>query len=116
MATSHVYLSGGPCNGRTVSTSQIKGGLVGYVLCQGHYYEANGKTRRNGDAIFADTGTTAPQPPSPVSPDATAPHSVKAWGDLRKQVNSSLPAATRKIERLNAGALSALRHRRRVKR
>ena len=38
MAVSNVYLDGGPCDGRTVSASQIVGGLTAYIKCGGGYY------------------------------------------------------------------------------
>jgi len=93
-----------------VSTSEIQGGLVGYVLCKGHYYVSNGKTRPNGDNIFADSGTAAPSPPG-----ATASHAHKAWGDLQSAVNRDLPTATARIAKLNATTLRRIPRRRRVR-
>ena len=114
MATSHVYLQGGPCNGRTVSTSQIQGGLVGYVLCKGHYYESNGKQRPNGDEIFADSGTTAPQPP-PGPGQVRAPHALNAWADLRGVMNRELPTTLRQVGGLNRATRNLLAKKHRVK-
>ena len=113
MATSHVYLQGGPCNGRTVSTSQIQGGLVGYVLCRGHYYESNGKHRPNGDEIFADTGTTPPQPPAGPG-QVRAPHALNAWADLRNVMNSGLPTMVRRSNGLSRATRNLLAKKHRV--
>lgn len=71
-----VYLSGGPCDGRTVPNTEIQGGLVAYIACGGGYYVLEeGDRRPNGDLIFRWWGT---QKPSPPSPKATA-HVTQAW-------------------------------------
>lgn len=114
MATSSIYLSGGPCNGRTVPASEIQGGLVAYIACGGGYYVNPGTgRRRRGDLIFTWAGTTKPGPPSGGEP--TAAHSVKAWGDLRTQVNEKLPAMLHHVEQLRRGSLSRLARRHRVR-
>lgn len=113
MATSRVYLQGGPCNGRTVSADQIQGGLVGYILCRGHYYLDSGRTRRNGNAIFIDSGTTAPQPPG--STNLNAPRAHSGWRDLRRSVNRTMPHALNRASALTRSALRATSHGRKVK-
>lgn len=116
MATSSVYLSGGPCNGRTVPASEIQGGLVGYILCRGHYYLDSGRTRPNGNTIFADSGTSAPQPPSGGGGTSAgvAPQAHQGWGGLRQSLNRDLPTALRAIHRNQQAALRELARRRRV--
>jgi hypothetical protein len=118
VATSSVYLSGGPCAGRTVSASQIQGGLVGYVLCQGHYYLDSGRTRSGGETIFADSGTSPPQAPGGGggAGAGVAPQAHQGWGGLRRAINQELPAALRAINRNQQAALRELAHRRRVNR
>jgi hypothetical protein len=117
VADSRIYLSGGPCDGRTVSASQIQGGLVGYIACGGGYYVLDGgRTRPNGDTIFKYSGTTQPGPPggSPSGP-GVAPQAHQGWGGLRRSVNRELPTALRTISRYQQAALRELAHRRRVK-
>lgn len=116
MATSRVYLAGGPCNGRTVSASRIQGGPVGYILCQGHYYVADGTTRPNGNAVFRDTGTKPPQETGGGGSSGTvgAPQALGGWQSLRQAVNRGLPEALRKKNRLQQAALRELAQKRRV--
>jgi hypothetical protein len=117
VATSSVYLSGGPCNGRTVPASEIQGGLVGYILCRGHYYLDSGRTRPNGNTIFADSGTSAPQPPSGggSTGPGIVPNVYKSWGDLRSAVNRDLPRSFVAINHVMDGTKRKLRHSRKVR-
>ena len=108
-----VYLQGGPCNGRSVPDTEIQGGLVGYVVCQGADYINSGKRRPNGELIFTYSASGVPQPPSTSGP--TAPHALKGWNDLRKTVNRGLPTMLRTVGKLNAETSRSLGRRRRVR-
>jgi hypothetical protein len=110
VATSRVYLKGGPCDGKTVSANQIVGGLVAYIACGGGYYELDsGQTRPNGDPIFAYSGKTKPQPPSGGGPqNINAPKALHGWKSLRKSVNKSWPKALNYMEHGNNAALRSL--------
>jgi hypothetical protein len=118
VADSRIYLSGGPCNGRTVPASEIQGGLVAYIACGGGYYELKGSRRRpNGDLIFSYAGTTAPGPPTGSASGAgVAPQAHQGWGGLRRSINRDLPTALRVKARYQQAALRELAHRRRVHR
>lgn len=48
--------------------------------------------------------------------DSTAPHATKAWGDLQRQVNSTMPTTLRRVGALQAATSTVLRGRRRVRR
>lgn len=105
MATSRIYLQGGPCDGRTVSADRIVGGLVGYIRCGGGYYTDAGKRRRNGNEIFGYSGTTPPQPPS--GGGAGEPHVHKGWHALRRSINHNMPKHLERAEELTRKALRA---------
>lgn len=109
MATTRIYLQGGPCNGRTVSANQIVGGLVAYIKCGGGYYEDKGAgKRRNGNPIWSYAGTTAPAPPGGGGPNE--PHVHKGWADLRRSINHRMPIALTKARSLTRQALRATSH------
>lgn len=106
MATTHIYLKGGPCDGRTVSADRIVGGLVAYIKCNGGIYEDEGAgTRPNGDLIWSYTGTKPPRPPG--SGDASEPHVHKGWHDVRRSVNTRMPHSLAKVSHLTRQALRA---------
>lgn len=108
-----VYLQGGPCNGRSVPDTEIQGGLVGYVVCQGADYINSGHRRPNGELIFTYSASGVPQPPS--GGDIHIPHALSGWNDLRKQVNTGFPTMLRKTHRLNLETSRQLARRRRVR-
>lgn len=114
MAVDRIYLKGGPCDGKTVSADEIKGGLVATIACGGGFYVLdNGKTRPNGDVIFRYYGKTKPGPPSTtIGHDA---HALRGWGHLRRTVNHELPTALRKTNKLTRATLRHLHRHRRVK-
>lgn len=114
MPASRIYLSGGPCDGRTVPATQIQGSLVAYIACGGGYYVLNGDKRRpNGDLIFGYAGKTKPGPPQTGT--LKAPQALKGWKALRKGYNRELPAAISYMERGNSAALRALARARKVR-
>lgn len=47
--------------------------------------------------------------------DNYAPHTTKAWGDLRHQVNQTMPTTLRRVGRLQTATSTALRRHRRVR-
>lgn len=108
----NVYLEGGPCNGRSVPSSEIQGGLVAYVVCKGADYINSGKRRHNGELIFTYSASGVPQPPS--SGGVRAPHALSAWADLQRTINKGLPAMLRQTGGLNRATRNALARRRRV--
>lgn len=114
MATTQIYLQGGPCDGKTVSADQITGGLVGYIKCGGGYYtQADGKTRANGDPIFGYYGKQQPQETvTTLGHDAKA---LQGWGDLRRTMNHALPTALRRTNKLTSASLRQVRRHRRVR-
>jgi hypothetical protein len=114
VAASKVYLQGGPCNGRLVSANAIVGGLVAYIKCGGGYYTVDPQGRRhNGHLIFDYAGKEKPGPPGGVLGSDSA--ALRGWGDLRRQVNTGLPSALNRADRLSQDALRRLRRRRRVR-
>jgi hypothetical protein len=97
VAVSQIYLSGGPCDGKTVSANEITGGLVGYIACGGGYYTANTAGRKHsGDLIFNYAGKTKPSPPGGGT--VKAPRAHKGWADMQRSVNQHWPAAMRRSE------------------
>jgi hypothetical protein len=114
VATTRIYLKGGPCDGRTVSANQIVGGLVAYIPCGGGYYVASaGKKRPNGNPIWDYSGTTAPTPPS--GSGSGQPHVHKGWHDIRRSVNTNMPHALARAQHLTRHALRATSHGGKVK-
>lgn len=114
MASSNVYLQGGPCDGRTVSADRIVGGLVAYIECGGGYYVlADGVTRANGDIVFKWSGKTQPGPPG--GSGGGTPHTHAGWNSIRKSVNKHLPRDLRASHRMTSAALRSLSRARRVR-
>ena len=109
----NVYLQGGPCNGKSVPDTEIQGGLVGYVVCKGADYINTDRRRRNGELIFAYSASGVPQPPGGIS--VGAGKSLKAWSDIRQQVNTGLPTMLRKVGKLNRATSQQLARRGRVR-
>ena len=109
----NVYLKGGPCDGKSVPSSEIQGGLVAYVVCKGADYINSGRRRPNGELIFTYSASGVPQPPE--SGDVHAPHALSAWADLRRTVNHGLPTMLRQVSGLNRATSNALARRRRVR-
>ena len=112
MATTQIYLKGGPLHGRTVSADEIVGGLVAYIQCRGGYYVASaGQTRPNGNPIWDYAGKTAPGPPG--GSNTTGIH--KGWHDLTLTLGKHrLGAKTGATHRLDAATLRAIRRARKV--
>lgn len=109
-----IYLTGGPCNGRTVSSDRIEGDLVAYIPCGGGYYVVDGTKRRpNGDLIFRYWGTTKPGPPA--GPGLNAVQALSGWKALRKSINRGMPDAIRYSQRGTRAALRSLTRARKVK-
>jgi hypothetical protein len=107
VAASQIYLSGGPCDGKTVSANEITGGLVGYIACGGGYYTANtaGKQHK-GDLVFDYAGKTKPSPPS--GGGVSAPHVHKGWAALQHSINKKLPHAMNNADKHARDALRSL--------
>lgn len=114
MATTQIYLQGGPCDGRTVSADQIVGGLVGYIKCGGGYYEDKGAgSRANGNPIWSYAGKSPPQPPGGGTVKAARAHG--GWHDVRVSINKHMPAALRSSHRNTQAALRSLSRARKVR-
>jgi hypothetical protein len=112
---SNVYLSGGPCDGKTVSANQIKGGLVAYIACGGGFYtvDPNGKLH-SGDVVFDYAGKTKPQPPAVGA--IKAPKAHAGYADLQRSFNKHWHPALDTADRLNRAALRSLGRAHKVKR
>jgi len=108
-----VRLTGGPCNGQVKTLTKAEWD-AGVTTCKGAVYEFSGVKPSGGQLPRFTYRAGAPQPP-PTGPGATATHSLKAWGDLRRQVNEALPAMLQHVEQLRRGSLSQLSHRHRVR-
>ena len=107
-----VYLLGGPCNGQNKHLTQAQY-KKGSTTCKGATYVHNPDQVVKGHPIVFDflqpeTGGGS------TSAGSYAPHSLKGWGDVRKQVNEGLPTALRKMTKLNRAALSELHRKRKV--
>lgn len=103
MAAERVYLSGGPCNGRTVPASQIQGGIVGYVACGGGYYLVTGDKRRpNGDLVLTWGGKTKPKPPSGTG--ANTRNATQAWTRWMRALGHQAPRELKRIHKAGARA------------
>jgi len=113
MATSRIYLQGGPCNGRTVSANEIVGGLVAYIKCQDGYYTDANRKRPNGNEIFSYYGKTKPGGAGDIG--GYDSHALKGWSDVRKQINTGLPNALHRTDKLSRAALSQLRRHHKVR-
>lgn len=99
MASANVYLSGGPCDGKTIPRPKTDAGVV--AACGGHTYVAStpAKYRPNGDEIFHDVGAT-----NPTGGNVKTAQLHHGWADLRRSVNATLPRALHNSQRnLNAG-------------
>lgn len=112
---SNVYLSGGPCNGRTVSADRIVGGLVAYIACGGGYYtlDSSGKLH-SGDVVFDYAGKSKPGPPAVGA--IKAPKAHGGWADLQRSFNKHWHPALDSADRLNRAALRSLGRAHKVKR
>lgn len=110
MATSRIYLKGGPCNGRTVSADRIVViGAVGYIKCGGGYYADEGAgTRPNGSHIWSYVGTSPLQ--GPGSGGVNEPHVHSGWRDLRRSVNKTMPHGINRVLALSRQSLRATSH------
>ena len=114
MATGRVYLSGGPCDGKTKPSTDIKGSLVAYVACGGGYYTVSPTGKRHkGDLIFNYAGTTNPD--APTGPGVNAPQALKGWKAIRKGWNTTLPHSISYMQRNNKAALRSLSRARKVR-
>lgn len=110
-----IYLSGGPCDGKTVSANEIKGGLVGYIACGGGYYTADpAGNLHNGNVVFDYAGKTKPQPPTVGV--VKAPKAHGGWADLQRSFNRHWHPALDSADRLNRAALRSLGRAHKVKR
>jgi hypothetical protein len=111
---SQVYLSGGPCDGKTVSADDIQGGLVGYIACGGGYYTLDSKGKRHdGHAVFDYAGKNKPEPPGGNT--AKAPHAHNGWSDLQRSVNRHWPKTLSRMAKLQRESLRSLHKVHRVK-
>jgi hypothetical protein len=70
-------------------------------------------SQKFAQAYFAET---AGQRGGGGSPDTYAPRSVRAWGELQKQVNRTLPRTLRHMAGYHAATMTQLRRRSRVRR
>jgi len=112
---SQVYLSGGPCSGKTVSADEIQGGLVAYIACGGGFYTADASGQRhNGHIVFDYAGKTKPGPPTPGA--IRAPRAHSGWADLQRSFNHHWHPALRNSERFTRAALRSLSKAHKVKR
>lgn len=114
MATTYrVYLNGGPCDGgvKTLTQRQFHSGST---TCKGATYVYNDSQviphqRYVFDYLVKETTGGG------INPDNIAPQALPAWGDLRNQVNRTMPNALRKIGSLNRATSTKLAQRRRRK-
>jgi hypothetical protein len=111
--TYRVRLIGGPCGGTTKTLTQAEW-ESGETTCKGAVYVYDGITRPAGQLPHLTYRPGAPPPP-PSGGAGYAPHTTKAWGELQKQVNRTMPSTLRTVSGLQAATSTALRRRRRVR-
>ena len=108
-----VYLNGGPCNGTTkrLTNAQFKSQQT---TCKGADYVYNSTQIIPGHRYVFDVLVPEGSGGGGAGVPGSA-HAVKAWTDVRTTVNRRLPTTLRTIDKLNAGSLTKLAHRGRVK-
>jgi hypothetical protein len=112
------YLSGGPCNGRTVNLTVAEAD-AGELTCRGGLYKNPFTGAHHHGAIVFDYAGPAPPPGGGGgggSPASVGPQAYTGWNALRRSFNRELPAAVHAIARNQAAALRELGHGRKVRR